>query len=128
MQKNYSKSYKSLHDDNLRYQIFKSNLELINTHQTKYERGEVSYTLGINQFADLTDEEFSKTYLRYRMLETEYTKRFEPPGNFSAPDSIDWRSTGAVLSVKNQGNCGSCYAFSAVSRMNKLILRFFPNI
>lgn len=123
MQKNYSKSYKSLHEDNLRFEIFKSNLELINAHQIKYDKGEVSYTLGINQFADLTDEEFIKTYLGYQKPEIEYTERFDSPLSYRAPDSIDWRSRGAVLSVKNQGKCGSCYAFSAVSQINESRLR-----
>lgn len=118
LQKNYSRLYKSSQEDKLRFQIFETNLELINKHNIRYEKGEVSYIMGINQFADLTDEEFTGTYLGYRKSDNEYNKHFAPSENYMAPDSIDWRSKGVVLSVKDQGNCGSSYAFSSVSKMN----------
>lgn len=86
---------------------------MINEHNEKYDNGEESYTMGINQFADLSSEEF-KQLLTYKKPEIEYSGEFEIPLNFSAPASIDWRSKGAVTSVKLQGSCGSCYAFSAV--------------
>lgn len=75
----------------------------------------------VNQFADLTNEEFKKTYLNSKPpTETTSNGLFKLPLNASVPDAIDWREKGAVLSVKNQGECGSCWAFSAVSNFVSL--------
>lgn len=114
-QQKYTKVYKSLREEKLRLAIFESNLEIVNEHNEKYEKGEVSYAIGINQFSDLTDEEFQR-YLSYRKPEIEFSGQFEEPPNLNIPDSVDWRTEGAVLSVKDQGSCGSCWAFSAVSK------------
>lgn len=103
-----------MREEKLRYQVFKSNLETIKEHNARYEKGEESYTLGINQFADLTSEEFKEKYLNSQPTETNFTGTFRVPEDFSVPESVDWREK-AVLSVKDQGHCGSCWAFSAVS-------------
>lgn len=72
--------------------------------------------MAINQFSDLTDEEFEAQYLGYKQpVNIPMTGRFVLPLNASVPDAIDWREKGAVLSVKDQLDCGSCWAFSAVS-------------
>lgn len=83
-------------------------------HNERYENGEESYTMGINQFSDLTKEEFQK-FIGYKKPEIDFSEQFEVPVNYTVPAAIDWRSKGAVLPVKEQGLCGSCYAFSAVS-------------
>lgn len=101
-------------------------MEQINEHNERYDKGQESYTMGINQFTDLTPEEFSESFLGYRKPEIEFTGTFQPPFNSTAVDAIDWRSKGAVLSVKDQGNCGSCWSFSAVS-MGRNIVGFSPN-
>lgn len=72
--------------------------------------------MGINQFADLTPEEF-KARLNYKKVDRQFTDVFVAPPNYTAPTAIDWREKGAVLAVKNQGDCGSCWAFSTVSMM-----------
>lgn len=90
---------------------------MVKEHNERYERGEESYAIGINQFSDLSEEEFQR-FLSYQKPETEFSGQFEEPPNLSIPDSIDWRSEGAVLSVKDQGGCGSCWAFSAVSNIS----------
>lgn len=79
-----------------------------------------SYTMGINQFADLTIEEF-RSRLNYRHPNFNGFSKHQARPNFTAPDSIDWRELGAVLGVKDQGQCGSCWAFASVSKFCLII-------
>ena len=109
----FNKDYNSLKDKALRFSVFKDNLDLVRNHNKK---DSTSYTLGINQFADLTFEEFKAFYL------TEFNPSLvkdhcqeNQKQNKKIPDSVDWNQQGKVQKVKNQAACGSCWAFSAVA-------------
>jgi len=112
-----------------RFAAFKANLDAIEQHNKE----EHSYTVGINEFADLTQEEFAARYHGYR--QTPRTKQsivrpkpFERPSprpqvTCPASDTVngadynsscDWRaySPSVITPIKNQGQCGSCWSFS----------------
>ena len=96
-----------------RYSIFKSNINTINNHNSKH----LSYTLGLNNFTDWDKDEFRHTYLNNISRPIKHNYNMYKYKNLTIPDSIDWRANGYVTDVKDQGQCGSCWAFSAVGAM-----------
>ncbi|CAG9839871.1 unnamed protein product [Diabrotica balteata] len=113
----HSKKYEHLREEQVRFQIFSDNLRKIEEHNARYESGEVSYYLALNQFADMTPEEF-KAMLDSQIVhmpKPNITSRFVADPQLDVPESIDWRDKGAVAPIRDQGGCGSCWAFSAVS-------------
>jgi len=107
----YGKSYETAEFFN-RFNVFKTNLNIIREHNAQNE----SFTMGMNEFGDMTWEEFRASYiggLKSRAGEYIRSKNYgEVLPTPNIPSSLDWRTKGAVTPVKNQGQCGSCWAFS----------------
>ncbi|XP_044302643.1 procathepsin L-like isoform X2 [Varanus komodoensis] len=112
---------KAYHDrEDQRRMTWEKNLKMIELHNLEHSLGKHSYRLGMNQFGDMTNEEFRQVMngFKYTKTERKYTgSNFLKPNFLTAPNSVDWRENGYVTPVKNQGQCGSCWAFSATGSL-----------
>mmetsp|Transcript_4101 Transcript_4101/g.8323 ORF Transcript_4101/g.8323 Transcript_4101/m.8323 type:complete len:375 (-) Transcript_4101:90-1214(-) len=105
-------SYPSQHEYKHRFNVFRDNLAFIRKENQKGHK----YTYGMTRFADLRHEEFFRLMTSH--INTNFYDGIQVANQLdsSIPESVDWRAS-SVTPVKDQGNCGSSWAFSAVASL-----------
>ncbi|KAH3746764.1 procathepsin L-like [Dreissena polymorpha] len=97
--------------------IWEKNLAYVNKHNLEADRGVHTFWLGMNKYGDMTNEEFVRVMNGYKMANRTSGATYLPPSFVTLPDSVDWRKEGYVTPVKDQGQCGSCWAFSSTGSL-----------
>jgi len=112
--KNQHKKTFTAAEEATRFGIFVENFNKI--HRLNSQSSDVQYA--VNKFAHLTATEFKQLYASGSFPETQRQEsRLSIPRPAALPDSVDWRNKGAVTPVKDQGQCGSCWAFSTTGAL-----------
>jgi cysteine peptidase B len=117
----YNKAYSSKAEYTKRLQVFKDNLNF----SRWLDQQDPHATYGVTKFMDLTRKEFKDMYLTYT---PPANRSLHAPGELpratvphaDLPTSFDWNSKGVVTSVYNQGQCGSCWAFSVTENIESM--------
>jgi C1A family cysteine protease len=114
--RDYGRHFLTSEEKNMRFQIFTKNVQEIRELQNS---GKITHTLAINQFADMTKEEFKNYAGLSKRLGDDPVCTQKHTSDTNKAD-VDWIAKGAVAKVKNQASCGSCYTFSAIAAIEAL--------
>merc|ERR1711970_1191824 len=109
----FNKHY-TAEEEAVRYANWKIDTKEVELHNAMYGN---DFTQAVNELSDLSDEEYEKLYLSSLIVPESSNATMYVPSNDAIPNAIDWRQQGCVTPVKNQGQCGSCYSFSATGAL-----------
>lgn len=111
----HGKAYVDPAEEHVRYTIWQDNMQRISEHNSMFSMNSVE--LGMNHFGDMTQAEFASVMNGRLPHKQTNGSLFMSLSNVQLPKSVDWRKEGYVTPVKNQGRCGSCWAFSTTGAL-----------
>merc|ERR1712013_449011 len=121
----YNKTYETVDEFNMRREQF------IKTHafiEETNNSNKHTHKAGHNKFSDWTEEEFKAMMgVKPHNAMLDVTKKVVPQINGDLPESVDWREEGKVSAVKDQGSCGSCWAFSSTGAIESAYAIKYPS-
>ncbi|XP_030856413.1 cathepsin L1-like [Strongylocentrotus purpuratus] len=115
----HTKSYTNDMNELERRLVWEENVKMINMHNLDHSLHKKGFRLGMNEYGDMRLHEVRSTMNGYKSSNVTKVQgsTFLTPSNIQVPDTVDWRTKGYVTPVKNQGQCGSCWAFSTTGSL-----------
>ncbi|RZC39618.1 cathepsin O-like, partial [Asbolus verrucosus] len=120
----YLKHFNKTYNDSVIYQdrlqAFKQSLETIKKLNLNKSNDSAHY--GLTKYSDMLPEEFLHNHLQLNLSQRlfKYTKSHHKRSISNLPQKLDWRQKGVVTKIRNQGNCGACWAHSAVETIESM--------